>query len=815
MRRTLIYEGTESAMGIGGRRGLGWLLGSTMLAAAPGPALAVDEPVVQLAQAADEVHQFSVPAKPLGQAITDVGAVGGWRIVFAYERPYDITTAPLSGRFTTEQALRRLLSGTGFALRVTGDRSATIVPLPPAGQSSDGSLALDPIIVQGAGGSPWGPVHGYVAEDSASGSKTDTPLIETPQSISVITRDQMTAQGVESLAQALRYTPGVAGELYGTDVRSFGLQMRGFTVGNDAFYLNGLRMRGSGYGLFNALDPYGAERIEVLRGPTSVLYGQNSPGGLINYVSKRPAEDPFREIEFGAGSFGRYQGQFDLNGALTEDGTWTGRVTGLMREGDTQTDFVDDDRIFIAPALTFRPDDDTSLTLLGHYQRDRTGWGMQYLPAAGTVFRSPFGRVPASRFIGEPSFDEYNTTTASAGWLFEHRFDDTWTVLQNARYSYLQHDEKGVFGGGLQEDGRTYDRYADAGGARFDGFAVDNQVQAKFDTGAVGHTVLAGLDYQSASYNDYAASGEVDPIDIFDPKYGATIGPLTPYTDKDVSVGQTGIYLQDQIAWQNWRLILGGRHDWAYTDSVERLTGERNHQEDSAFTWRAGLVYLSDIGLAPYFSYSESFQPSIGIGSDGQVFKPETGRQYEIGVKYQPPGANAFVTVSAYDLTKQNLVRYVGLDTIQTGEVRVRGVELEAVASFEFGLDVTAAYTYTDAEITDDAEGNKGNSPFGVPKHRASLWADYTIHGGDWDGIGFGGGVRYIGDSEGDDANTFDVPDATLFDAAIHYDWRDLRFQINASNLFDRTYVASCYDAGFGCFYGEGRKVVGTVRYRW
>ncbi len=178
-----------------------------MLAAVPGAALAADEPVVQLAQAADEVHQFSVPAKPLGQAITDVGAAGGWSIVFADDRPYGITTAPLSGRLTTEQALRRLLTGTGFALRVTGDRSATIVPLPPAGQSSDGSLALDPIIVQGAGGGPWGPVQGYVAEDSASGSKTDTPLIETPQSISVITRDQMTAQGVESLAQALRYTP--------------------------------------------------------------------------------------------------------------------------------------------------------------------------------------------------------------------------------------------------------------------------------------------------------------------------------------------------------------------------------------------------------------------------------------------------------------------------------------------------------------------------------------------------------------------------------------------------------------------------------
>ena len=694
--------------------------------------------------------------------------------------------------------------------------------------TSGGTVVLDTVTVQERIENAWGPVDGYVAGRSATGSKTDTPLIETPQSVSIVTADQMAAQDVDSLGGALRYVPGVSGEMWGNDTRGSGLQIRGFDVWDEVFYKDGLRLKGSDFASFLSLDPYGAERIEVLHGPASVLYGQNSPGGIINYVSKRPTGETFREVEVSAGSFDRYQGQFDMGGVVDEAGVLSYRLTGLFRDGDTGVDFVNDDRIFIAPSLKWQPDADTSLTLLGTYQRNRTGWGIQFLPADGTVFPGLDGkRLPKSIFVGEPAFDEFNPTFAMLGYEFEHRFNDTWVVRQNARYSYLDNSEQnGVFGGGanpnpdldpgLDPDGHTYHRYVDAGRSNLGNFAIDNQTQATFDTGPLAHTLLMGLDYQYTDYSDWGAGGEIDPIeDIFDPVYGAPIGELTPYADTDTRQWQLGLYAQDQIKYENWVLSFGGRQDWTKSTIHDKLGDSTSEQSDNAFTGRVGLVYLSEIGLAPYLSYSTSFMPELGTDSDGEAFKPGTGEQYEVGVKYQPEGWNSFVTVSAFDLTRKNVTRSFGNDTFQTGEIRSRGIEVEGVASLDSGWDIKLAYAYTDMKILDDGDGTGGNTPYGVPRHRLSIWGDYTVRSGMLEGFGAGAGVRYIGSTFGDDANSFEVPSATLVDAAIHYDWKNMKFQLNASNLFDKTYVTSCYNRSSGCFYGEGRKITGSMKYRW
>lgn len=679
------------------------------------------------------------------------------------------------------------------------------------------STVLERITVQQRIEDAWGPVDGYVATRSATGTKTDTPLIETPQSISVVTADQIEAQAAETLGQTLRYTAGVTGELWGTDLRGSGLQIRGFNVWDEVFYVNGLRMKGADFVSFLSLDPYGAERIEVLRGPSSVLYGQNSPGGIINYVSKRPTDETFREVEVSAGSFDTYQGQFDMGGKLDEAGVWTYRLTGLARSGDAYTDYVENDRLFIAPALKWQPDADTSLTLLAAVQQDNVGWGIQFLPASGTVLPNPNGKIPFNRFTGEPAFDEYNPLMAMIGYEFEHRIDETFMIRQNARYSYLSNDEQfGVFGAGLEADGRTYNRYADLGISDYGNFAIDNQVQAKFDTGPLAHTLLLGLDYQYTDYSDQGSSAEIDPIDIFDPVYGATISEFTPYLDTDKTQSQAGLYAQDQVKLGNWALTLGGRHDWTKSEIVDHLAdGATTEQSDSAFTGRAGLVYLSDIGLAPYVSYSTSFMPVLDYNPAGTPFEPETGEQYEVGVKYQPIGWNSFITVALFDLTKQNVIRYIGNDAFQTGEIRSRGLEVEGVASLDSGLDIKLAYAYLDTRITDDTEGSEGNTPYGVPQHRVSLWADYKIQSGMLEGLGLGGGIRYIGETYGDDANSFTVPAVTLFDAALYYEWENLKFQLNATNLFDKQYIASCSNADAGCYPGEGRKIAGSMKYRW
>ncbi|ESZ18442.1 TonB-denpendent receptor [Mesorhizobium sp. L2C084A000] len=504
--------------------------------------------------------------------------------------------------------------------------------------------------------------------------------------------------------------------------------------------------------------------------------------------------------------------------------------------GDTQTDFVKDDRIFIAPAITWQPDADTSLTILANYQRDRSGWAMQYLPAYGTVIPGKDGKyLPNSMFVGEPGFDSYNNDQASIGYESDHRFNETWQVRQHARYVHLTHTEEGVFGGGLTDSNGLepssgdYYRYADAGGTKLSGVTIDNQAQADFDTGPLAHTLLVGLDYKRYTYRDYASEGTVeDGFNVFDPVYGYKIGDLTPYTDTDTTQQQVGLYAQDQIKLGNWRLTLGGRQDWSDAKVYDNLAGGYiPEQKDNAFTSRAGLVYLADNGLAPYVSYSESFQPVAGADSDGNLFVPETGRQYEIGLKYQPTGWNSFITVSAFDLTRQNVVRYGNEgrpdDMFQTGEIRSRGVELEAVASLDFGLDLRAAYTYLDTRITkatsvvDDngsSISNEGNTPFGVPKHSASLWANYTLGSGRLEGLGLGAGIRYVGSTYGDDANSFKVPSVVLADAAVHYAWQNATLSLNASNLFDKRY-ASCFSSGFGCFYGEGRRINGSVKYTW
>ncbi len=779
-----------------------------------------------LAQAPASSYAFSIPAQPLSSALVRFSATTGIDILFNGALPPGIRARGVSGSTSPETALNQLLVDTGLSWRFQG--ANTVVLTDPAAATGsitpvDGSTVLSPIVVEGE--TAWGHVDGFVASRSATGTKTDTPLIETPQSISVITSDQLKAQGVDSLNGALRYTPGATGDLYGTDNRGLGVQLRGMATG-DVFYRDGLSLKDSNFTMFNAIEPYGAERYEVLRGPSSVLYGQANPGGMINYVSKRPVEQALREVEFGIGSFDRYEMKFDFSGPVPSEDTLYYRMTGVVRKSSTQIDFVDDDRIFLAPALTFKPDEDTKLTLLGQYQQDRSGWAMQYLPASGTVFNSPYGKIPNSRFVGEPGFDQYDNTMGSIGYEFEHRFNDIWQIRQNARYVWLTHEEQGVFGGGLQADGRTYDRYADAGGTDLHGGTIDTQIIGEFDTGALSHKLLAGLDYKRHSYRDYASEGAVDPIDLFEPIYGRPIGLMTPYQDYDTTQSQLGIYAQDQIKIDKWTLTFGGRYDWANAQVHDAIGGvDLPRQKDSDFTGRIGIVYLDDSGLAPYASYTESFLPVAGEDSFGNLLRPETGRQYEIGVKYQPPGSNAFVTVSAFDLTRQNVVSYGGPGgntTSQTGEITSRGIEVEGVASLDSGLDLRLAYTYLDTEITSETVGDLtsgdsdlGNTPFGVARHRVSLWADYEMQDGPLEGLTLGGGVRYVGKTWGDDANTFKVPGYVLTDAALSYKKDNKTFSLNVSNLFDKDYVASCFSDSFGCFYGEGRRITASMRVTW
>ncbi|MCB4825284.1 TonB-dependent siderophore receptor [Roseicella aerolata] len=697
----------------------------------------------------------------------------------------------------------------------------TLPLLEAAGQQPEpgaGAIALPTLEVQG--GAP-GPERGLVAREARTGTKTDTPLIETPQAISVITRDQMDLRQVQSLSEAVRYTPGIRYDAYGENARYDWFYLRGFRADTTGVFLDGLRFDAGA--LTGRPEAWGLERIEVLRGPSSVLFGQNAPGGVVNMVSRRPTDTPQGEVRLTAGSHARLQGAFATSGPLTRDGTWSYSLSGLLRDSNTQVDYTPDNRAFIAPALTWRPTSDTRLTLLSYYQYDET-LGSEFLPYSGTVVPSAFGRIPRSRFTGEPGFDTFIRRQYGIGYEFEHRFNDTFTVRQNLRYGHVDGDWRQTYGLGLQPDGRTLNRYSYESRRESSAFQVDTHLQSRFATGPLQHTLLAGLDYSRATFDNIQNGATGTPLDLYAPVYGRVVRNLAPLSNDLQTRDQLGVYLQDQIRAGNWVLTLGGRHDWATTETESRLRGTTTTADDRAFTGRVGLVYLAPNGLAPFASYSTSFLPQLGTTATGAAFRPIEGEQVEVGLKFQPPGGNSFLQVAAFQITQRNGLTPDPTNRVfqvQTGEVEVRGVELEAVAEVTPGLRVIGAYTYLDAEITRANDGTVGNRPNGIPAHMASLYGDYGFRTGPLRGLGLGAGVRYIGNTPVGNANLALVPSVTLFDASVRFDLERLspalqgmRAIVTASNLGDERHVASC-DTLSACFYGTGRLVLGSLSYAW
>lgn len=697
------------------------------------------------------------------------------------------------------------------------------------GQSAQAKSAA----TQGSSGTSetaWGPVNGYVATQSASGTKTDTPLIEIPQSISVVTADQMEAQQVTGFTEVFRYVPGVSAEPFGFESRFTWIDIRGFDATREGLYADGLQLRNPDYVVSYSPEPYGAERIEIPKGPASVLYGAGSPGGLVNYVTKRPVDETFSELELLGGSNDQYQGNFDFGGRVDPAGTLVFRMTGVVRDADTQQDFVKNDRIYLAPSFTLRPDSNTTWTVLAHYQDDDTNVS-QAVPAIGDT-ANIYDGIDPSFFPGEPGVDFYKRKEYAVTSLFEHVVDETWTFRQNARFLKSKLNLASVYATGLattpdpnDPNGPPivhYDELARAYYARDDelyAFNIDNQAIGKFYTGSVHHTLLVGVDYQHLDARDIGAWGSVDSLNIYAPVYGAPVTFGGYYSDKDIEQWQTGLYAQDQIKLtRNWIVSLGGRYDWAESTVDDHLSGTENGRSDEAFSGRAGLVYKSDFGLAPYVSYSESFLPVSETDENG-ILDPETGRQYEVGLKYQPPGMKSFVTAALFDLTRKNYVEYNPSTYLydQTGEANSRGIELSATASLAEGLDLVASYTTFDIEITESRNPNEiGKDPLQTPETLASLWADYTFQHGPLQGFGLGGGVRYVGSSYADADNTIKVPDVTLYDAAVHYDFDNVRLALNVKNLFDKEYAAGCFvRSSTLCTYGATRDVVGSLKLRW
>ncbi|WP_394790986.1 TonB-dependent siderophore receptor [Rhodoferax sp.] len=741
-----------------------------------------------------------IDAKPLGQALNDWALQTRLQIIVQPSLVAGKQAPAVAGSLSAKQALDRLLAETGLVAVPEGNA----VVVKAAAAKPEATLSAVTVTAAASVETAFSPVVGYAAKRSSTANKTDTPLSETPQSVTVVTRDQMVDQGANTMQEALLYAAGVRSDTYGLDSRSDDAAIRGSTADT---YVDGLRQTNDYYTSTARADPYTLERIEVLRGPAAMLFGQGSTAGVLNLVSKRPQAEFQGEVGVQLGSYGRKQIQADITGPLTADGQWLYRLVAVGRDANTQVDYVRDDRSLLMPSLTWKPDAATSLTLQGLWQKDRSGSTSQFLPWSGILTANPNGQIPTNRFIGEPG-DHYDTDRSTLGYLFEHKFNDQWTVRQNFRYAvnkvdYLTHYANSFsLPGGWYDDPvnqRVIGRYGDYTQTKVHIATIDQHAEGHLRTGAVEHTLLTGLDLTHYR-NDKRSGSSYDTIDAYDPVYGLAT-PIELGDNVRSSQRQTGIYLQDQMKIaKDWIVVAGLRHD-KVTNSVQGASDEHSQ----ATTKRLGLMYLLPNGWSPYLSYSESFTPVAGTNDYGERFKPLRGEQIEVGVKYMPANSTTQFTAAVYKLKEKNhstVDPNNASNSIQVDSTKNQGVELEWKAAVTRDIDAIANYSYTDV----DAQLTQ------VSRNQASVWGKWRFAVAGVEGLALGVGVRSMSAIHDGAAPT--TPAVTLLDAMLSLDQLHWRYALNVSNLTDKVYTTICLSRG-DCWYGARRNVVASVTYRF
>jgi len=659
-------------------------------------------------------------------------------------------------------------------------------------------------------------IQGYVATQNLSATKTDTPIIHTPQSVSVVTADEMKARQTDTFADAFKYTPGFMAQPNGFSRAADDYTIRGFNVGSGTggILKDGMKMQASVYD--GGLDPYAFERLEMIKGASSVLYGQLSPGGLINAVTKRPTSIPWHELNLEYGSFNRKQISGDFSGPLDDDGKYSYRLTGLLRESDTQTDYINDDKQYIAPAFTWHPNDDTSLTFLASYQKIKTKFATPLNYNMTSYSKTPGTKISRDQFVGEPDFDRFNTEMKSIGYLFNHQFSDTLKLSHALRYM----DAEGDFDymNAFAISGNTLTRYYSKRHEHSTGLTTDTNLTWTLDALNAEHQVMAGADYYHKTYDSSRYIGLGTSLDLSNIQYGNNPTITAADSGSRLTSDQFGVYLQDQMTWnKKWVLLLGARNDWSESRTTRHINQAKTVQSDHKATGRVGAVYLADNGLAPFISYSQSFNPASGTDRQGNSFKPTEGEQYEAGIRFQPAKSKTMLSMAIYQLTQTHSLTTDPVDSsynVQTGEVRSRGLELEAKSEVTPNLNVISSYAYTDARVTKDNNPVKqGSRVEGVPYHTASLWSDYRLTSIGLSQVTLGAGARYVGTTKTSPLISNDsIPAYVLFDSKISYQpVTNLTVSLKVQNLTNKQYIY-CNTV---CRYGDERSVIGGLSYLW
>lgn len=660
-------------------------------------------------------------------------------------------------------------------------------------------------------------------------TKTALAPMDTPQAISDVDRETLELRGVKSVSEALRYVPAVNTELRGGAVTRLDLfNIRGF-INYQNFY-DGLPLMYNGWNLQPQIDSIALEQVEVFKGPTSVLYGNIPPGGMVNLIAKSPQQEQNTDVTVTGGNFDRKEVSIDSTGQIA-DSNLSYRVVALARKKDGQADTSEEERYVFAPSLDWQVSDKTLVNFNVYYQNDPSAGIYTTVPASGSVTDNPHGDLDPSTFTGDENWNTYEREVLMVGYKINHEFNVNWGFLMNARFMDAESYQENTYNTGLESDMRTLNRRAYLTKETSQSFTIDNQISGRFNTAAVEHNVLFGFDYQQLDSHIIYQDGATESIDIFEPDHdqidpGSIVFDDAYAADFDLASRQIGIYAQDQLILDNWVVIAGGRYDQYEQTSTDHATGNNTDApvEQDNLAFRLAGLYNFDNGLSPYLSYAQSFEPVVGADRHGNAFVPSTGEQWETGVKYESEDMSKSFVVSLFNITKKNdLTRDPNgspYDQVQTGETQSKGVEVEANVMLSDNMDLATSYTYMDMKVTEDNTGLEGKTPVWVPEHAANAWLNYYIYNGFPAGTTIGTGIRYVGETQMDSLNTDQVPDYTLVDMSIAYDLSYLSdgldgstFSVVASNLFGTEYY-SCYDTN-NCWFGAERSITANVKFNF
>lgn len=648
---------------------------------------------------------------------------------------------------------------------------------------------------------------------TAQALKVQTPAKETPKSVSVITEDELRQRAPQKLDEAVRYTSGVTAQPYGADNDTDWIGIRGF---ESATYLDGNRLFRDGYYTW-LLEPYGLESVEIIKGPSAILFGESAPGGIVNAVQKKPSSSLGNELRIEVGNNNHKGVGIDVSGDANDDGSVRYRLVSKFRTTDGELDHTETDRIFLAPSLEIDISEKTELTLLATYLQDDGIPTNPFFPIYGTLLDSDFGKIDPSTNYGEPDYDKYERKQISIGYKLKHYLNDTWTLNQNFNYGYNELFLRSVYAfTNYTPDSDVLYRGVVFRDGKNQSLALDNNAVANWFTDRAEHTLLTGFDLQrSQTEGDEQDYYGFSTIDAINPEYG-NYTPLDPANNiyREITKSQVGLYSQYNVNFQQrWIANLGARYDWVSVDNANITNSTEDSVDESQLSMNAGVMYLADNGLSPYFSYSESFEVLGTIDPvTNKPYKPLEGTQYEVGVKYTPSFIDGYINLALFDITQKNALQTQGSLTTQSGETRSEGFELESVTQVTDSLKVSANYTYNDVKTNVTSTNDFAQAPV-YPKHSATLWFDYNAYEF-MPGLNVGSGLRYIGESKDSPNNTGEtVPGVTLWDAAVTYDitpqWQA---QLNVNNLLDEEYVSVC---NYNCYYGQSRSIVASANYNW